>query len=198
MKTIEYISSEVMPVLQYLLPGFFSAGVFYSLTAYPKPSPFERVIQALIFTFIIRGVAEILEKCLSIQSSNFIFFIVLAFAVGILFSWFANNDLFHRFLRYLKITKETSYPSQWYSTFSDNITYVVLHLKDQRRIYGWPKEWPSDPRGNHFLLQNACWLVEKNGKSEEVPLDNLEGILIDSANVEMVEFIKKTEEKRND
>lgn len=189
---MENINSQLMPVLQYLLPGFVSAWIFYALTAYPRPSPFERVIQALIFTFIIRGVAEILE--------TFSFFSSLSLAVilGILLSCFANNDKFHKLLRYLKITKETSYPSPWFSAFSDNITYVVLHLKDKRRIYGWPIEWPSDPRDGHFLLQYAYWLEEENGKNKQVPPDDLEGILIDSANVETVEFVKETEEKRND
>lgn len=195
---MEIINSELIPALQYLLPGFFSAWIFYGLTAHPRPSPFERVIQALILTFIIRGVAEILGTGLNIQPSSFILSLPLALFFGVLFSWFANNDKFYRLLRYLKITKETSYPSPWFSAFSDNITYVVLHLKDTRRIYGWPKEWPNDPRDSHFLLQNACWLEEENGENKEVPLDDLEGMLIDSANVEIVEFVKKREEKRND
>lgn len=195
---MENVNSELIPVLQYLLPGFVSAWIFYGLTAYPRPSPFERVIQALILTFIIRGVTEILETYLNIQSSSFILSLSLALFFGILFSYSANNDKFYRLLRHLKITKETSYPSAWFSAFSDNITYVVLHLKDTRRIYGWPKEWPNDPRDSHVLLQHACWLIEENGESKEVPLDDLEGILIDSANIEIVEFVKKTEEKRND
>lgn len=192
------ISSQLISVLQYLLPGFVSAWIFYGLTAYPRPSPFERVIQALIFTFIIRGATEILERGLNLQSSNFISSLFLALFLGILLSCFANNDKFHWLLRCLKITKETSYPSEWFSAFSDNITLVVLHLKDKRRIYGWPKEWPNDPRNGYFLLQYACWLEEENGENKEVPLDDSEGILIDSANVEMVEFFKNTEEKRND
>lgn len=195
---MEIINIELIPALQYLLPGFISAGVFYGLTAYPRPSPFERVIEALIFTFIIRGATEISEKFLNIQPSSFILSLSLALILGILLSCFANTDILYKLLRHLKITKETSYPSPWFSAFSDNITYVVLHLKDTRRIYGWPKEWPNDPRDSHFLLQNACWLEEENGKNKEVQLDDLEGILIDSANVKIVEFVKNTEEKRND
>lgn len=194
---MENINSQLVSVLQYLLPGFVSAWIFYGLTAYPRLSPFERVIQALIFTFIIRGATEILEKLLNIQPSSFILSLSLALILGILLSWSANNDKFHKLLRHLKITKETSYPSPWFSAFSDNITLVVLHLKDKRRIYGWPIEWPNDPKDGHFLLQYACWLEAENGENKEIPLDDyLEGILIDSANVEMVEFAKNTEEKR--
>ena len=146
----------------------------------------------------LREVAEILEIFLNIQYSSFILPLSLALVSGILLLCSANKDKIHKLLRYLRNTKKTSYPSQWYRAFSDNITYIVLHLKDKRRIYGWPKEWPSDPRDGHFLLQNACWLEEEGGKNKEVPLDDLEGMLIDSANVEMVEFVKKIEEKRND
>ena len=195
---MENVNSQLISVLQYLLPGFVSAWIFYGLTAYPKPSPFERVIQALIFTFIIRGATEFSEKFFNIQPSSFILSLSLALILGILLSCFANTDILYKLLRHLKITKETSYPSPWFSAFSDNITYVVLHLKDTRRIYGWPKEWPNDPRDGHFLLQNACWLEEENGENKEVPLDDLKGLLIDSANVEMVEFAKKQRRKDND
>ena len=194
---MENIDSPLLiSVLQYLLSGFVSAWIFYGLTSYPKPSPFERVIQALIFTFIIRVVAGVFDAFFEIQDSNFILSLILALALGFLLSYFANNDQCHRLLRHLKITKETSYSSQWFGTFSDNITYIVLHLKDQRRIYGWPKEWPTEPSQGHFLLQDACWLGEKD--EEAVLLDDVEGVLIDSANVELVEFMKQVEETGDD
>ncbi len=43
-------SSEVLKVIYALLPGFVAAWIFYGLTAPPRQSPFERVVQALIFT----------------------------------------------------------------------------------------------------------------------------------------------------
>lgn len=160
---------------------------------------YSQLISVLQYLRGLWKVAEILEIFLNIQSFNFILFLSLALVSGIiLFRYFANTGKIHKLLRYLKNIKEAFYSSPWFRAFSDNITYVVLHLKDKRRIYGWPKEWPSDPRDGHFLLQNACWLEEENGKNKEVPLDDSEGMLIDSANVEMVEFVKNTEEKRND
>lgn len=50
----EEMSKEVVLVLVYLLPGFLAAWVFYGLTSHPKPSQFERVVQAVIFTFVIQ------------------------------------------------------------------------------------------------------------------------------------------------
>ena len=47
-----------MAVLTFLLPGFVAAAVFYSLTSHPKPSNFERVVQALIFTIVVEAVGR--------------------------------------------------------------------------------------------------------------------------------------------
>lgn len=111
------------------------------------------------------------------------------FCVGL--TYYSNNDKFHRFLRKLNITKETSYASEWFSAFSSNITYVVLHLNDGRRIYGWPREWPTEPSIGHFVLQQASWLDDDN---KQVSLDGVKSILIKGADVDMVEFMKIDEE----
>ncbi len=48
------IAKDIPMLIQMLLPGFIAAGVFFTLTAHPKLSEFERLIQALIFTSILR------------------------------------------------------------------------------------------------------------------------------------------------
>ena len=53
------------------------------------------------------------------------------------------------------------------------------------------QKYPTTPGQGHFLLQDACWLDE----DKAIPLDDIEGILIDSAEVKLVEFMKMTEEK---
>jgi hypothetical protein len=196
---MDSVSENVVIVLQYLLPGFLAAWIFYGFTSYPKPSQFERVIQALIFTFIIQ-VAVFVEKsvCLKIDTywnagswserSEIICSAINAVILGMLFSYYANNDKFHRLIRKLGISKETSFPSEWFGTFSKNVTYIVLHLKDERRIYGWPIEWPSVSDHGHFLLVQASWLVD----SEEIPIKGVESILINVKDVRWVEFMEKT------
>lgn len=46
---------EIIPLLQYLIPGFLSTWIFYSLTAFKRPDTFGQIVQALIFTFVIQG-----------------------------------------------------------------------------------------------------------------------------------------------
>ena len=199
------ITNDIIKLLQYLLPGFVTAWVFYSFTSYPKPSQFERVVQALIFTIIIQAISHVIKyvyNFLPINSQplkwnnnvNIVCLLTIAVLIGIAFTYYANNDKFHKLLRKLKITKETSYSSEWFSAFSEKITYVVLHLKDERRIYGWPMEWPTEPNKGHFVLSKASWLLEENS---QVPLEGVESILIDASIVEMVEFMEKIWENNN-
>lgn len=205
---MEYISKDVISILQYLLPGFLCAWVFYAFTSYPKPSPFERVIQALIFTIIIQ-VGVLMEKYLLMQTGK-IFAIGLwdeqaelfnsvigGFVLGVTFSCFANNDKFHKLFRYMRITRETSYPSEWAGVFINNATYVVLHLKDERRLYGWPREWPTEPNRGHFVVERPSWLDENGEKPVEIPITGVSSIIIDVNDVRWVEFMEKIWESKN-
>lgn len=36
---------EVIPLLQYVLPGFLAAWIFYSLTAFKRPDTFGQIVQ---------------------------------------------------------------------------------------------------------------------------------------------------------
>jgi hypothetical protein len=97
-------------------------------------------------------------------------------------------------LRKRKITNQTSYPSEWYGTFSETKSYIILNLKDERRIMGWPAEWPNDPQQGHFVLKQAKWIVDEDGKSSVLPLETVDKIMIDVHNAEMVTFLKFKDE----
>lgn len=194
---MELLSNEIITLLSYLLPGFITAWVYHGLTAFTRPSKFERIVQALIYTVVIQ-VFTITVRWLFLIVNNHVFFIgkwtnnstlicsfVLAIVLGLYVARFANNDKIHKILRKLSFTKQTSYPSGWYGAFSQNKTYVVLNLKDQRRIYGWPEEWPSEPQVGHFSITEAEWLEN----SKRIPLHEVSIILIPANEVLFVEFM---------
>ena len=194
---MENISKDTVTLLNYLLPGFLAAWVYYGFTSFKLPSQFERVVQALIFTLLVQPLVYIAKaallcagKCVSLgtwtDSSNLTASVAFAFILGATFATFANNDRFHKLMRYLKITRETSYPSEWYGEFGNSVTYVVLHLRDQNRIYGWPKEWPSQPGVGHFVLEQSVWLDDEN---KEIPMTNVASVLIPADAVTLVEFM---------
>jgi len=199
---MDWVSSEVVSVLYYLLPGFLAAWVFYGLTAHPRTTPFERVVQALIFTVIVqaltavaRGVLLLLGRigCLGTwtKDSGLIWSILFALAAGLAFAWIANGDGFHAWLRNRGITTRTSFPSEWFSAFARHKRWIVLHLSGERRLYGWPEEWPDHPGAGHFLIDQPEWLLD-SGK--RVPLYHVEKTLVPATDVEMVEFVKTEQE----
>lgn len=202
---MENFAKDFISILQYLLPGFVSAWVFYGLTSYPKPSQFERVVQAMIFTLFTQATIKVVEFVLKYiggywsvaswsESSSLIGSIIIALFFGLTFSYFANNDKLHKLLRYINITYEGSFPSEWFKAFLKP-TYVVLHFNDDRRLYGWPIEWPSQPTKGHFLIADPSWLVD-NG--EEQRIIGVKNILVNVSNVKWIEFLEITWENNND
>jgi len=204
---MNYVTNELINLFNFLLPGFITSFLFYSLTSFPKKSEFEMVVMALIYTVIINSIVEGLSSILfAIEKNGFsitewtstakvLWSVFFALLFGFLLSFLYNNDLLHKLLRKLKITNQTSYPTEWYGQFSETRSYVVLHFTDRRRIMGWPVEWPSSPKNGHFVLKDAVWLDEIDGKTQEIELPNVEKIMLDATDIDMVEFIKPTEVK---
>lgn len=62
---------EVIPLLQYLLPGFLAAWIFYALTAFKRPDTFGQIVQALIFTFVIQSLVVGLGSLLLLAGEHF-------------------------------------------------------------------------------------------------------------------------------
>ena len=207
------VSNDLIALLNLLLPGFLAAWVFFGLTAHPKPTPFERVIQALVFNLIIQPFVFLTRFFFawvgewftvgywSIHSET-IASVVFAFLVGLVISGMANNDSAHRWFRGRNWrlgkrkeldqwiwTLKTSFPSEWYSALSrQRSQYLVLHLQGGKRLYGWVDEWPNQPDTGHFVVSEAEWLLD-DGKAQ--PLDGVEHILIPGTKVEMIEFMKQ-------
>ena len=51
------MSGGLLQALLVLVPGFVAAEIYHSLTSHPKPSQFERVVQALMLTVFVWMIA---------------------------------------------------------------------------------------------------------------------------------------------
>ena len=204
------VTNELINLFNFLLPGFITSFLFYALTSFPKKTEFELVVMALIYTVVINSIVDALggmflaigKRGFSIaewsSTAKVLWSVFVALLLGVSLAFLYNNDILHKFLRRLKITNQTSYPTEWYGTFSETQSYVVLHLTDGRRIMGWPLEWPSSPKNGHFVLEDAVWLVENDvknddGRTSNVELTNVEKIMLDVTHVCMIEFMKSLE-----
>jgi hypothetical protein len=199
------LQTEAIKLLTYLLPGFTAAWIFYGLTSHQKPSQFERVVQALIFTFVVQVLLQPMKwLLLSVggvlplapwgKSAELFISLILALLLGGLVAYFTNNDAFHKLLRRWGFTSRTSHPSEWFCAFTEHVTYVILHLRDGRRLYGWPKEWPIDPQQGQFYIQVPSWIDDD---ANAIDLPQLDGVLVHVKDVEWVEFMRH-EERQSD
>ena len=188
------ITTEIVAVLTYLLPGLIAAAIFYALTPHPKPSAFERIVQALIFTVLAQLLADQVPQSgqpattepASPENWRVATSVPIAVVLALLATYVSNNDILYWILRKLGVSKETSRPSEWYSAFArKDLRYVVLHLNDRRRLYGWPAAWPNRSDHGHFRLTESTWLNEENQPIES----NVVETLIPAHEVQMVEFL---------
>lgn len=215
---MEGVPKEIIGIIYQLLPGFIVAWIVYGLTSYLKPSSFERIVQALIFTVIVRAlliISKISIFAIGHKYSlgtwtidiEFVWSIGIAISLGLIITWCVNNDfpiyLFrsgaegkcNKYLRWvnwllskINLTNKTLHPTEWYSAFSSTESrYIVLHLKGERRLKGWPQQYPDDPQGGHFLISEAMWLLDDGSIA---PLHNVKHVLIPSTEVEHIEFLK--------
>lgn len=148
------ISQEVVTLLQYLLPGFAMAAVYYGLTSHPRPSQFERVVQALLFTVVVQslddGVGLIVVRCtpgavtIWTSEADLVAKLIVALLAGIAVSALSNSDAIHTKLRKLGITHRSAYPGEWHTVFALRRRLVILYLKDGSCVAGWPAKWPPD------------------------------------------------------
>jgi hypothetical protein len=197
---MESISSEIFEVLKYLLPGFITSWIFHALTDYPKQNQFERIIQALIFTIFIQC-AVLITKSVLIhagkiysfgawdKTSELLWSLLFSISMGICFVYLIRHGTFHALMSRLGISNKSHYLSEWEDIFNNNPTYIIVNLKNDRRISGWPIIFPSDPCKGHLILQNPAWV--HNG--EYLILHSAQYITISVSDIEHVEFLKMKE-----
>jgi len=175
-----------------LLPGFLTVQVLDVLVVREDRKPLERVIQALIFTFLAHVIWYFGKGVFPVPpGGDLTGLAVSSLVLGLVVTFEINLGFMHRFLRWCRLTRAGSRPSEWYDAFYGKKEYVILHLKDGRRIFGWPKLYPHRPDKGHVLVGNADWLDRPDPSVGRRDID----FLIDVTDIRFVEFVPpKTKE----
>jgi hypothetical protein len=220
---MDSVSSELLNLLYKLLPGFVAAGVLYHLTAHRKETPFERVIEAMIFTVIIQVFVVILRALLIFvggfyslanwsDNTELVVSVLLAVAMGMWVARRLNNNTIHEWLRswpwYDRLrekcglrwlpewhwTCRTSYPLEWNGAFTREKRYVILHIKGEKQCRRL-HGWPEEwPELHERGHFIICEPEWLLDDGRRAPLHGVKKMLIAATDVEMVEFLKEPKE----
>lgn len=210
---------DLIPILVFLLPGLLTAGVVEILVVTRKKDVFDRVVQALIFTFvnlvcyfvICWGLWQLYELSTTghwqphfnplsplpnlFEPIPLLLMIGIATGLGLLCAYEMTHETILGWMRNRGWTKRSHQASTWGETFSNTQKWVVVHLKDGRRIYGWPTFYSDDPDERGLFLENASWLgtgneLNNEGKPISVFLDR-------SSEIQLIEFVEETDGRQD-
>jgi hypothetical protein len=197
------ISIETLNILFLLMPGFISSRVLDTVITRKKSGMPEKVIEALIFSFLIYVISSLLfnwaplftaektqQATIYSFSKNYglIFFVLLlSMALPLILGAIIHHDRHTAFFRFLKVTDKTSRSSVWQDVYVSEKRHVVVHLNDGRRIYGWPMYFSHDPADSFIYLFQPAWITNEQKYIEA----GTHGILIKNEMILFVEFMKK-------
>ncbi|MDP8238206.1 MAG: DUF6338 family protein [Candidatus Hatepunaea meridiana] len=204
------IPNTTLFLLLVLLPGFISLLIDRGFVYRPGDTVFDKLIRATFYTFIIHIVYTMImreftpwdfntdKSKLTIEFTNRLGVILLfgiAVLLGCIVGWLKTNDIYMRLARRCKLTNLTARSSIWQDVFIDKRrSYVVINLKDGRRINGWPEYYSNQfVKGPVIFLSNAKWIFKEDEKEGEIEIPN-PGILINSDEIQFIQFYKPKEE----
>ncbi|SRR6266478_940983 len=177
------IRFEVLTALIVLLPGFLAARLEQRLTVNPKQNEFDKIIEALLYSFFIYLIYTAIFRSLpvsvkaekagetihySIEASplRLALLPLIAVVLSVLVSFLANHDFFGRLFRGLRVTRRTWRASTWDDVFHDFSGVVQVELSDGRSVMGWLKFCSDRPEDRSLFLERAAWVNAEGGLEE--------------------------------
>jgi len=183
-----------------------SGQIFYSLFQVEDVSVPKRLLDALMFSFIIyllvslfvswEPLACVMEdegqlKYIFNQNNRLIWLSIVAIVfVPIIIGFFYFSDIVNAILRKLNITTKTSRTNTWNDAFLSQDRYVIVTLKDGNRVRGYPIMFSTDPEEGYLYLYNPAWVNdEKETESEPDYIESeCHGFLLNRNNIDLIEF----------
>ncbi len=199
---------ETVNILLLLVPGFISTRILDTIIHRKEQEISATLFEALTFSFAIYALAnlfiewkpifhatkqgELAKYEFSTDGNLIIIITILTIIVPTTIGAILHHDLILKLFRVLHITDKTSRDTTWQDVFVEQKRFVVIHLKDGRRIYGWPMYYSNDPIEGFIYLFQPAWIAD-HGKYIEC---GTHGMLIQLENIDFIEFMKEESETK--
>ncbi len=195
---------QTLGVFLTLLPGFLCAYVAQRLAIRPKQTELDKIIEALLLSFIIYlcvgpffgfavpiGWHPVLIKGLqsygiTVEWKELVSLIAGAILFGILYAININHDWALTLLRTLRVTDRTARTDIWIDTFLGTSGTVQVGLTDGRIVIGWVHSYSDDSADASLFLEKAKW-IDQSGKA--VPINGLGILLLRNSGIQYVMFL---------
>ena len=195
---------EAFGLLLVLLPGLLCAYIVQALAVRRAQSEVEKVVEALILSFLLYvftlpwfeyGLPVSWQQ---ITTGSNQFRIVLRWEqlsvlglssvlVGILYASCINHDWVLRFFRWLKVTERSARSTIWNDVFGQIGGWIQVGLADERSSRVGLPYYSDDPEESSLFLEQAAWIM-KDGTED---LIDGPGVLITrEMKIEYVVFLR--------
>ena len=199
-------TTEALGVLLLLLPGFSCAYLVQRLAVRPKQTELDKVIEALLFSFVLYLIASpffsyslplswqaktsqgIEQYAFQLNWPYLASLATLALATGILYGANLNHDWILGTLRKLRITERTARNSIWNDAFQEiPSSFVLVQLSRDSSIIGFLRYYSDEQEDASLFLEDAAWIVDDKGTQE--PIDGPGILLTKQAGIESISFL---------
>jgi len=200
---------EALNVFVFLIPGFIASIIFNNLLVRKEKDNFSKIIEALVMSFLIYTVVSglighspviletikegnITKYSIRYNATVLLPIALLAIFIPIVFGFLVTTDFHMRLFRFLRITNKTSRETVWIDVFTDQKRYIIVNLKNGRRVFGWPMYYSNTPEEGMIYLYDAAW-IDDQGKYIELDIHGL--FLVEPCSIESIEFTNIDKEK---
>jgi len=197
---------QALAALLILLPGFLAAYILQALVTRPKQSDLEKVIEALIFSFVIYLTSILIigttlpiswrstvdkagNQSWTINGSwwRIVTLLLLPVLFGLVSAWLMQHDALLRLFRRLSLTDRTSRASTWNDVLQDVNGVAQVELSDGRSVMGWVSYYSDDPEDASIFLERAAWVKPDSDNVEPIPGPGI--LLTKQAGIRSVMFL---------
>lgn len=203
------LSYDALNILLFLCPGLLATVIIRLLVYRKETGTFETIVSALLWSLLIYAVCAALGRDAAVQLTEtkrgdttfrgisynpgaigWMLGIAVAFAAVVAAA--LNHDWIGRLLRWTRITTQSGRATIWLDVFAQYRKFVVVHLSDERRVFGWVLHYSNSGDDGYIYLHEPKWINEKN---EYVPTGSHGVFFVKRDLIDFIEFLNSPSDR---